>query len=74
MTFGDALTQLKAGASVRRTGWTEPGMMLVLMPAGEFAASFRMVRKHGAREPWSAKSGTVPESDILADDWELVEA
>lgn len=43
--FGWALTQLRAGARVRRAGWNGKGMYLWLLPAAEVLADW-------CREPW----------------------
>jgi hypothetical protein len=87
--FGWALTQLKDGRRVARSGWNGKGMFLILVPGSRFEvtadrpfgkAAPELVGQHvdyrphidmftvdGAFVPWLAS-----QSDLLADDWQLV--
>ena len=75
--FGWAIEQLKAGNRVARTGWNGKGMWLELQSPGEHSEmtlpylylNYPQNAKTtpGARVPWLAS-----QTDVLADDWELV--
>ncbi len=66
--FGGALERLRAGKSVRRRVWPNPGMALVLRPLGPDHPSV-MVLLDGVRiaDVWQAA-----QVDLLATDWETV--
>ena len=68
---GWAISQLKAGHMVRRTGWNGKGMYLELRrPNSESDMSEPYVYM------FTAQGGTIPwlcsQADLLADDWEVV--
>lgn len=86
MSFSEALRQLKHGSRVQRTGWNGKGMFLFLVPGSTFKVNRSPLmgiyeegtevnyRSHidmktvdGSIVPWVAS-----QTDILADDWELV--
>ena len=86
MDFGQALTALKAGKKVARSGWNGKGMFLFLVPGSQFAvnrpplntiypegtiidyhAHIDMKTAQGYIVPWLAS-----QSDVLAEDWEIV--
>ena len=88
MEFGQALTGLKHGSRATREGWNGKGMWVVLVGAGHYDVGARTVglnvRKDPAPtlRPWlglKAHNGDfVPwvasQSDILADDWVVLDA
>lgn len=69
--FGAALTALKAGSKVSRAGWNGAGMWLALQIPDEHSKMSRpyiyMSTVDGALVPWVAS-----QSDVLAEDWEIV--
>ena len=73
MDFGAALAALKAGDRVARTGWNGQGMWLALQVPDENSKMSRpyiyMSTVDGALVPWVAS-----QSDVLAGDWQAVEA
>lgn len=77
MDFGSALMALKSGAQVYRLGWNGKGLRLELQVPD---ANSKMTLPYifisypsdakitpGARVPWLAS-----QTDLLAEDWELV--
>lgn len=79
MNFQNALTALKTGCRVARTGWNGKGMWLRLMEFPEQVLTSSDLT--GLRLlPWigmkTADNGFVPwlasQTDILATDWEIV--
>lgn len=85
-SFSEALEHLKAGAKVARSGWNGKGMFLFLVPGSVFEvnrapllgiypegtvinyqAHIDMKTAQNTIVPWLAS-----QSDILADDWEVV--
>lgn len=78
MTFGDALLALKEGKRVSRSGWNGKGMWLELQVPDLFSKMTLpyiylnyptdAVNTPGARVPWLAS-----QTDMLAEDWEIVE-
>lgn len=84
--FGGALTALKLGKKVARTGWNGQGMFVYLVPAGAYApcteVAKSLVNEEGLVEynPYFAiktVSGTVSTwvpsvNDCLAEDWYVV--
>ena len=78
LDFGWALDQLKAGAKVRRSGWNGKGLWLELQrPDANSKMTLPYVficypddaqNTPGARVPWLAS-----QTDMLAEDWEIVE-
>lgn len=77
MSFGHALTVLKAGAKVARVGWNGKGLWLELqVPDANRKMTLPYVYLNypkdseftpGARVPWRAS-----QTDMLADDWMIV--
>lgn len=84
MTFGQALEELKAGKFIQRAGWNGKNMHLYLEDSlsqvigeGVFKGEYRdyepcicMFTAQGKHQPgWLAS-----QADMLADDWQLVNA
>jgi hypothetical protein len=76
--FAGALSLLKAGKMVSRSGWNGKGMWLLLVPADKWSASVGPSNVEGAHcLPWigmkTADGGFVPwlasQTDLLAEDW-----
>jgi len=77
MNFGDALTVLKSGGKVARTGWNGAGLWLELqvpnahskMTLPYIYINYPQDAKNtpGARVPWLAS-----QTDMLAEDWSAV--
>lgn len=77
MSFGHAVEMLKRDERVTRAGWNGKGMYLALMPGGDtgtpdgrsYPARPYIVMKTADDQmvPWTAS-----QSDVLADDWQLV--
>ena len=71
MDFSEALTNLKAGVRMRRTGWNGKGMFVGSQyPDGESKMTLpylylRTVR--GELVPWVASH-----TDLLSEDWEVI--
>lgn len=78
MTFESALTELKAGCYVWRTGWNGRAMWLVLVKNGEATVApvrglalpplgpfIVMKTTQDTLVPWVAS-----QTDLLADDWQ----
>lgn len=88
MNFSDALDKLKAGAKIARgPGWNGKGMFVFLVPGSEFQVNrppllgiypegtqityqphVDMKTANGTIVPWFCS-----QSDLLADDWEVVD-
>jgi hypothetical protein len=87
MSFGHAVVALKEGCRVARAGWNGKGMFLFLVPGSIFRVNrppllgiypegteisycphIDMKTVDGKVVPWIAS-----QSDILADDWQIVE-
>lgn len=72
MDFEDALSNLKHGYRMARTGWNGRGMWLALQVPDEHSKMRRpyiyMSPIDGDLVPWVAS-----QSDLLAGDWEVVE-
>jgi len=87
MNFGLAIEAMKKGAKVARRGWNGKGMFLFLVPGSTFQVNrppllgiypegaeinyhphIDMKTATGEIVPWLAS-----QTDMLADDWELVE-
>ena len=87
MNFGLAIEAAKKGAKITRRGWNGKGMFLYYVPEGrypartdaaksiatedgkvDYGAYIAMKTAHGNVVPWLAS-----QTDILADDWEVVE-
>lgn len=83
--FEDALYLLKGGAKIARAGWNGKGMFIYLVPADEYPARTRAAAQHfGPMVPYrayiamkTANNEVVPwvasQSDVLAEDWRVVE-
>ncbi len=76
--FGEALAWLKSGLTVRRIGWNGKGMWLALQrPDGRSKMTHpyiyieypegHVAYPEGSRVPWLAS-----QTDLLADDWEVI--
>lgn len=87
MNFSQALEEIKKGHRVRRSGWNGKGMFLFLVPGSvfkvnrepllsimgegteiEYHAHIDMKTAQGYVVPWLAS-----QSDLLSNDWEMVE-
>jgi hypothetical protein len=70
-TFGDAVEALKRGRFVRRSGWNGKGMWLGMNPQTmpRILPYIFMSTVTGDIVPWLAS-----QTDMLAEDWELVNA
>ena len=82
LTFGAALSYLKDGKKLCRSGWNGKGMWLCLVLAGQWSVSeevpgmddlslltapwIGMKTADGMFVPWLAS-----QTDVLAEDWEL---
>lgn len=74
MDFGEALTVLKAGGRVQRSGWNGKGLWLELqrpdahskmtLPYIFMSYPDDAINTPGARVPWLAS-----QTDMLAEDW-----
>lgn len=85
MDFSEALGILKQGGSVARDGWNGKGMFLYLVPPNNYAAQTEIAKKtFGDSVLYEAyiamktvKNVIVPwiasQTDLLADDWKIVE-
>jgi hypothetical protein len=77
MTFGEAISALKEGKRVSRTGWNGKGMWLELqVPDAHSKMTLPYIYLNypndslhtpGARVPWLAS-----QTDMLAEDWGIV--
>lgn len=82
--FGQAISELKAGAKVAREGWNGKGMFLYHVPANTYKAQTEAARSvFGEEVPYgaylamkTAQGNVVPwlasQTDVLADDWQIV--
>lgn len=72
MTFGNAITALKEGKLVCRTGWNGKGMWLALqVPDAHSKMTLPyifMKTADGYRVPWLAS-----QTDMLAEDWTMAQ-
>ena len=76
--FGFALRVMKAGGGVRRRGWNGKGLTVkaqfpdehskMTLPYLYIEYPADAINTPGARVPWLAS-----QTDIMADDWEVVE-
>ena len=87
MDFSQALEELKDYNAVGRKGWNGKGMFIYLVPANEYPAQTGIAKAHfgeNAHVPYggyiamkTAQGNVVPwlasQTDILADDWEIVD-
>lgn len=77
MNFGDAISNLKAGLKLKRSGWNGEGIFIELQVPDEnskMTAPYIYIDTTGlqtdklkARVPWLAS-----QSDMLAEDWEVL--
>ena len=78
MDFGTAISYLKAGKRVARSGWNGKGMWLVLQVPDEHSKMTlpyiyieypvgHAAYSNGSRVPWLAS-----QTDMLSEDWEVV--
>ncbi len=90
MGFGHTLDALRAGDKVMRAGWNGKGMYLYLVPENRYAPTTDAGRAIAATQedglvPYgayiamkTAQNNVVPwlasQTDILATDWEVVDA
>lgn len=86
-SFGHALEALKAGRKVARTGWNGNGMFAYFVPAAAYPAQTGAAKSHfgeGSLVPYRAYLALktadddvatwAPScSDVLADDWLILE-
>jgi hypothetical protein len=68
MTFSAALTYLKAGQKLQRTGWNGQGMYVWMVEShgGDHRAYLEMFTVDKKFVPWVAS-----QTDLLADDWQI---
>lgn len=79
LTFGDALHFLKLGCKLQRRGWNGKGLTIELqrpdanskmtLPYLYMSYPADAANTPGARVPWLAS-----QTDMLAEDWQIVEA
>ena len=77
MTFSEALTELKRGAHVKRSGWNGKDQYIYLIHDvcgmdldGEECCCFEAIAFHGTKGVqigWLAS-----QADMLTDDWEVI--
>lgn len=78
LNFGEALTALKNGHKVIRSGWNGKGMWLALQTPDEHSKmtlpyiyieypSGHIAYPNGSRVPWLAS-----QTDLLSEDWQLI--
>lgn len=86
MDFGQALTQIKSGAKIARTGWNGKGMFLFLVPGSTVKANrppLMGIYPEGTEINYcphidmkTADEKVVPwlasHTDVLAEDWVIV--
>lgn len=87
MSFGLAIEAAKKGAKITRRGWNGKGMFLYYVPEGRYPARTDVAKSiatedgkvdYGAYIAMKTAQGNVvpwlaSQTDILADDWEVVE-
>jgi hypothetical protein len=85
--FGTAITQLKLGRKVARSGWNGKGMFLFLVPGSRFTVNRAPllgiypegaeIEYHAHIDMKTAQGYVVPwlasQADLLSDDWVLVD-
>lgn len=86
LNFGDAVTALKDGKKVARSGWNGKGMFLYHVPANNYKATTDVAKKEWGEDAFvpygayiamkTAQNNVVPwlasQTDVLAEDWEIV--
>ena len=85
MNFGGILKALKEGKKAARKGWNGQGMFTYIVPAASYPARTEHAKKHfGELVPYRAYFAlktaqndiafwTPNTSDILAEDWQILE-
>ncbi len=87
MDFSVALSRIKEGCCVRRSGWNGKGMYIFLVPGSAFTVNREpllsilgkgtQVKYHSHVDMKTATGEIVPwlcsQTDLLADDWEIVD-
>lgn len=87
MNFSDALTEIKKGKRLQRAGWNGKGMFVFLVPGSNFTVNREPllsilgegtnVTYHPHIDLRTADGSIVPwlasQTDIMADDWSVVE-
>lgn len=87
MNFSDALIAIKEGKRIRRSGWNGKGMFLFLVAGSQFKVNREpllsilgedtVVTYHAHIDMMTAQGYVVPwlasQSDLLDDDWEIVD-
>lgn len=88
MTFGVALSALKGGLKVARSGWNGKGMFVYYVPANAYPVTTAVAKNNFGEDVLmtlseayiamkTVDSTVVPwlasQSDILSNDWEVVE-
>ena len=85
MNFGDALSALKSGEKVARSGWNGKHMFLFLVPGSRFTVNRApllgiysggtAISYHAHVDMKTAQGYVVPwlcsQTDMLAEDWEI---
>ncbi len=85
MNFGDALSALKSGEKVARSGWNGKNMFLFLVPGSRFTVNRAPllgiypegteISYHAHVDMKTAQGYVVPwlcsQTDMLAEDWEI---
>lgn len=88
MNFGQAIEALKGGKRVARSGWNGVGMFIFLVPGSVFKVNRAPllgiypdgteVKYHAHIDMRTAQGYVVPwlasQTDMLSDDWSVVEA
>lgn len=79
MNFSDALNKLKDGIRIQRSGWNGKGMWIAIVDGTEWNVSVYNQMKHTLLPfimMFTANCELVPwlasQTDILADDWDVV--
>jgi len=89
MDFGNAITAMKSGKKVSRSGWNGKGMFLYYVPANSYPASGNtlgtmkgvfpddMVPYGAYIAMKTAQNNVVPwlasQTDVLAEDWQVLD-
>lgn len=81
MNFSEALTELKGGKALHRSGWAGQGMFIYYVPEGEYPAQTDVIKKvfkdkvpYGAYIAMKTRDNNVvpwlaSQTDLLAEDW-----
>lgn len=86
-SFSDALVAVKQGCKAARAGWNDKGMFIFLVPGSTFEVNRppllgiylagTVINYHAHIDMRTADGQIVPwlasQTDLLADDWQLVE-